>query len=115
MNQTDLWAALVRALACELARELGPLLADALRAAPAPQVPAPADPEYLSVNETCARYGFSRGTFDRMLRDASSGLADVVVRVPPVTGRVKVPTAAFEAWLRARPQGRKSRRSRATS
>ena len=111
----DLWTVLVRAIAAELARELVPLIADALRAAPAAQGSPPADPEFLSVNETCARYGFSRGTFDRMLRDPSSGLSEVIVRVPPVTGRVKVPTVAFEERLKSRggrAQRRPKRRAR---
>lgn len=104
----EAWALVIRALAIELARELAPLLADALRATAAPPATTAAPAEYLSVNETCEKYGFSRGTFDRMLRDPKSGLVDVVVRVPPVTGRVKVPTVAFEAWLNGRGKARRS-------
>jgi hypothetical protein len=65
--------------------------------------------DFLTVVETCQRYGVSRATFDRMLRDPQSGLAEVVVRVPPVTGRVRVPVRAFEDWLRARGAKRRPR------
>jgi predicted DNA-binding transcriptional regulator AlpA len=59
-------------------------------------------PEFLSINEVCARYGISRATFYRMLGDPRSGLRAVVVRIPPPRGRVRVPLGAFEAWLRRR-------------
>lgn len=93
-------AAFVRQLARELARELGAL--------PGPER-ARQEPEgerYLSVRETCERFQISRATFDRMLRDPSSKLTEVIVRLPPTTGRVKVPQHAFETWLRERRQRR---------
>jgi predicted DNA-binding transcriptional regulator AlpA len=54
---------------------------------------------FLSVNETCTRYNFARSTFYRMLADPHSGLDELVVRIPPGSGRIKVPTRAFEEWL----------------
>jgi predicted DNA-binding transcriptional regulator AlpA len=96
------WSPLVRALARDLAKELAPLLQ------PPRAEERPRDEEqYLTVSETCERFEISRATFDRMLRDESSGLAEVIVRLPPVTGRVKVPLRAFEAWLRGRRQKRR--------
>jgi len=62
---------------------------------------------YLSINDACQAFSFSRSTFYRMLDDPRSGLQEIVIRIPPVTGRIKVPHAAFEAWLR-----QKRRRSR---
>jgi len=56
------------------------------------------DPDsYLSINQTCQRFGISRRTFYRMLEDPS--LADLVVRIPPGTGRIRVPLKRFERWL----------------
>ncbi len=57
---------------------------------------------YLSINKACEAFSFSRSTFYRMLDDPDSGLRELVVRIPPETGRIKVPQAAFEAWLRQR-------------
>ncbi len=62
---------------------------------------------YLSINEACKAYSFSRSTFYRMLDDPDSDLREIVIRIPPETGRIKVPQAAFETWLR-----RKRRRAR---
>jgi hypothetical protein len=42
-----------------------------------------------------------------MLDDPDSDLREIVIRIPPETGRIKVPQAAFETWLR-----RKRRRAR---
>lgn len=64
---------------------------------------------YRTIAETCARFSIGRSTFYRMLADPASGLSDVVVRVPPVTGRLRVPERAFEEWLRKRNGGPKSR------
>lgn len=101
------WSPLVRALARDLARELGPLL----QPAAAGEEERPSDEEhYLTVAQTCERFEISRATFDRTLRDPSSGLSEVIVRLPPVTGRVKVPLRAFEAWLRERRQRRPRKR-----
>ena len=112
MNAIDLWPNVVRAFARELARELGPILAEVLNGASRADSQRPNDDAgdaYLSVRETCERFQISRATFDRMLSDSSSGLGEVIIRLPPVTGRVKVPLRAFEAWLRERRQ-RKQRR-----
>jgi len=57
---------------------------------------------YVSINEVCRRFSFSRQTFYRMLGDPEEDLAELVVRVPPETGRIRVPLRAFEAWLKAR-------------
>jgi len=43
-----------------------------------------------------------------MLDDPDSGLSEIVVRIPPETGRIRVPQAAFEAWLSERRRGRRS-------
>lgn len=55
---------------------------------------------YVSVNEACRRFGFSRRSFYRWLALPSTGLAGVVVRVPPPAGRIRVPVRRFEHWLR---------------
>ena len=55
---------------------------------------------YVSVNEACERFGFSRRSFYRWLADPETGLYDVVVRIPPVTGRIRVPLLALERWFR---------------
>jgi predicted DNA-binding transcriptional regulator AlpA len=63
---------------------------------------------YLSINQACQAFSFSRSTFYRMLDDPRSGLREIVVRIPPETGRIRVPQAAFEAWLHQRRQSRRS-------
>ena len=60
---------------------------------------------YLSVNQACRQFGFSRSTFYRMLHDPKLDLEDVVVRIPPVTGRIKIPAQRFEEWLRENDRG----------
>lgn len=100
------------ALAREIAKELAPALSAALAASPPGGLPSGRDEErYLTVTEACKHFQISRATFDRVLSDPSSGLEDVVVRLPPATGRVKVPLRAFEAWL----QGRRQRKRRGRS
>ncbi len=64
------------------------------------------EPQFLSINEVCQRYGISRTTFYRMLASSTSGLRSIVVRIPPPRGRVRVPLVEFEAWLRRRTSGR---------
>lgn len=61
--------------------------------------------QFLTINEVCARYGISRATFYRMLADPRSGLRAIVVRIPPPRGRVRVPAADFEGWLKRRQSG----------
>ena len=56
---------------------------------------------YLTVNEACARFGFSRRSFYRWLADPETGLCEVVVRIPPRTGRIRVPLLALERWFRS--------------
>lgn len=61
------------------------------------------EPEtYLTIDAACARFCLSRRTFYRMLADPKSGLREVVVRIPPRTGRIRVPANRFEQWLLAR-------------
>jgi excisionase family DNA binding protein len=60
---------------------------------------------YLTVNELCQRYGFSRATFYRMLADPQSGLRSLVMRIPPPRGRIRVPEDEFVAWLKRRQAG----------
>lgn len=69
--------------------------------------------EWLTINETCRRFRISRATFYRTLADTKTGLAEVVVRVPPPTGRIRVPRRRFEAWLWERQKP--DRRSRSAS
>lgn len=64
--------------------------------------PGPEPDTYLTVNEACERVGISRRSFYRWLADPKTGLADVVVRIPPGTGRIRVPVRRFEQWLRGR-------------
>jgi predicted DNA-binding transcriptional regulator AlpA len=68
-----------------------------------------ADERYLSINAACEAFGFSRSTFYRMHDDPQSGLSEVVVRIPPGTGRIKVPRAAFEEWLKQKHRRRGAR------
>lgn len=67
---------------------------------------------YLSVNELCRRYGISRTSFYRMRATPELGLAEILVRIPPPNGRIRVPVGAFEEWLRRRraPRRRSSLR-----
>jgi hypothetical protein len=58
---------------------------------------------YVSVNEACAQFSISRASFYRMLGAPSSGLREIVIRVPPVTGRLRIPLNGFERWLQAKP------------
>jgi len=61
--------------------------------------PRSEDPDtYLSINQTCARFGISRRTFYRLLAD-EPGLAALVIRIPPGSGRIRVPLNRFERWL----------------
>lgn len=53
---------------------------------------------YLSINQTCERFGISRRTFYRLLAD-EPGLAALVIRIPPGSGRIRVPLNRFERWL----------------
>ena len=65
--------------------------------------PRPSDPDtFVSVNEACRLFGISRRTFYRMLADPDGGLDEVVLRIPPATGRYRVPLQRFEQWLRIR-------------
>ena len=60
------------------------------------------EPEtYLSIDLACKQFGVSRRTFYRMLA-REPGLAELVVRIPPKTGRIRVPLRRFEQWLRER-------------
>lgn len=54
---------------------------------------------YDSVTGTCKRFRISRSTFYRMLADRHSGLSKILIRIPPITGRIRVPQSAFEEWL----------------
>lgn len=57
---------------------------------------------FVSVNEACRLFGVSRRTFYRMLADPEGGLDELVLRIPPKTGRYRVPVRRFEQWLRER-------------
>jgi len=60
--------------------------------------PDPKPDFYVSIREACDRFGISRRTFYRML-GREPELADLVVRIPPETGRIRVPLLQFESWL----------------
>lgn len=79
---------------------------DALLAAQGVQ---PAGKPYMTMKETAERYSVSVRTLGRMLADPSTGFADIVVRVPPVTGQVRVPVVAFERFLEERGGTRRRR------
>lgn len=67
---------------------------------------SPVPDTYVSINEVCRQFGFSRQTFYRMLADPDGGLGELVLRIPPRTGRIRVPVRRFEAWLLARREGK---------
>jgi hypothetical protein len=58
--------------------------------------------KFLSINDVCDLYGVSRSTLYRMLRNPKSGLRDLVVRVPPGTGRIRIPARGFLELLEGR-------------
>ncbi len=66
---------------------------------------------YVTVNQACARFSMSRSSIYRMLADPDSGLSAILVRIPPGTGRLRVPLRAFEAWLRAHTPAKRRRRA----
>lgn len=57
---------------------------------------------FVSIDEACIIFGISRRTFYRLLADRRAGLDQVVLRIPPRTGHIRVPVRRFEEWLRAR-------------
>ena len=65
---------------------------------------------YIGLNTACRRFGMSRSTFYRMLDDPQCGLAEIVVRIPPGTGRIKIPVEAFEKFLTTRRGRRRGSR-----
>ena len=60
----------------------------------------PAD-AWIPINTICKRFEISRSTFYRLLRDEQNGLSKLCVRIPPPTGRLRVPLAGFTQWLRS--------------
>lgn len=70
---------------------------------------APTPDTYTTINAACHRFGISRSTFYRMLADPSSGLAELIIRIPPGTGRIRVPLQAFERWLCSKRRCRPTR------
>ncbi len=82
---------LARVVARQVKKTLRKLLADGTRQ----------EDSDMTIDEVCGTYRMSRTKFYRILRDPSSGLEDVVVRIPPVpTGRILIPRVAFEEWLK---------------
>lgn len=55
--------------------------------------------QFETIAQTCSRAQISRRTFYRMLPELER--AGVAVRVPPVSGHVRVFPSGFDAWLRA--------------
>jgi len=54
----------------------------------------------LRVNEACKAFGFSRSTFYRMREELERD--EVVFRLPPETGPLRVDPKAFLAWAKRR-------------
>jgi hypothetical protein len=76
-------------------------------------IPGPQEPEaYVGVKEACRVFEISRRTFDRLLGDLDSGLSDIIVRIPPRTGRIKVPLRGF--LLLMKKLGKRGYRRQAT-
>jgi hypothetical protein len=51
---------------------------------------------WVPVNEACARLSVSRSTFYELLRNELTGLGAIVRRIPPGTGRLRVPLRQLE-------------------
>lgn len=69
-------------------------------------------PASLSVKRTLARHDVSISTWNRWLADLESGLDDLVIRPNGPGGKILVPVAEFDAWLRARRERAEERRER---
>lgn len=54
--------------------------------------------QYLTVDETCELFRMSRSTFYELVR--TTDLSELLVRVPPPSGRLRVPSRDFERWLK---------------
>ena len=62
----------------------------------------PQEEGFLSAEETCERYGFSRSTWDRLwAQRTENGLEGIVVRLGR---RLLIPPRDFEAWASQRGQ-----------
>lgn len=55
-------------------------------------------PQYLTVNQSCEVAGFSRTTFYKLLDKKTSGLANIVCRIPG-SGRIRVPSECYVRWI----------------
>lgn len=69
---------------------------------PNEESPGDSNSEFLSVNETCATFNFSRSTFYRMYEDPGLELKKFILRIPPVSGRLRIPKSEFIDWLKRR-------------
>ena len=70
-------------------------------------------PQYLTVAEACELARISRSTFYKLLADPSSGLGQVVVRIPGLT-RARVPERQFRRWLESLPVAKSAGKSRSS-
>ncbi|HBP19280.1 MAG TPA: hypothetical protein DEA08_16010 [Planctomycetes bacterium] len=61
--------------------------------------------EWLSPDQACARFNVSRSSFDRWRSDPATGLEQLTPQPSGHGGRILVPVAGFEEWLRARGKG----------
>ena len=66
---------------------------------------APRARRYATIDAACGALGISRSSFYRWLEAPGSSLAEHVVRVPPVTGRIRVDLTGIEELLRREQLG----------
>ena len=66
---------------------------------------APRARRYATIQAACGALGISRSSFYRWLEEPGSSLAEHVVRVPPVTGRIRVDLTGIEELLRREQLG----------
>lgn len=61
--------------------------------------PASDGDRLLTISECCTACGISRQTFYNWLNDPSLGFAELVVRVPPPNGRLRIRESRLREWL----------------
>jgi excisionase family DNA binding protein len=66
---------------------------------------------YMTIGEFCERFRVSRSTSYRMLNDQRLGLEELVMRVPPEGGDIRLPIAEVDELFRAK-QAKRKRRAR---
>ena len=71
----------------------------------------PSLPVYLTVKQACKVAGIGRTTFYKLLDDARSGLAELVLRVPGL-GHIRIPEREFLRWLESSRKKRAGRKTK---